>query len=186
MRPIAVNMLPSTRRRLRLSHPWRRAAASYLGQGNIACYRGPELYDDQSPEVRRLWTLWVTHYKRFRSILSADSVHVRRPSGGGVEATLHVNASAATAEPRGFLNIFNPMDIAVSTRIDLPVYYAGLRRAAAVHMMWGGSLLAPEKWPVPHDSILSVRDDFTVRVSVEMAPRSFVWAAVYSATQLTA
>jgi hypothetical protein len=46
------------------------ALASLLGQGNIPCYRGPEMYDDGSPQAKQLWKLWTAHYKRYRSILS--------------------------------------------------------------------------------------------------------------------
>ena len=46
------------------------ALASLLGQGNIPCYRGPEMYDDGSLQAKQLWKLWTAHYKRYRSILS--------------------------------------------------------------------------------------------------------------------
>lgn len=154
------------------------ALASYLGQGNVACYRGPQLYDAASLDVKRLWGLWVAHYKRHRSILMADMVHVRRPSGSDVEVSLHVNASARAGEASAFANLFNPTDLNVTTTIDLPVYYAGLRRGAQAQLVWGGSLIAPAQWPVPAPSSEAVRDDFNVRITITMAPRSFLWATL--------
>ena len=43
------------------------AAASYLGQGNVACYRGPRLYDANSSEVR------AVHPRR------SDALHITTP-----------------------------------------------------------------------------------------------------------
>lgn len=37
------------------------AAASYLGQGNVPCYRGHLLFDANSTDVRRMWSLWTAH-----------------------------------------------------------------------------------------------------------------------------
>ena len=158
------------------------AIASYLGQGNIACYRGPELYD--TPRIAKMWKLWVAHYKRYRSILTADVVHVRRPSGSDLEVTLHVNASAraTTHGVPAFANFFNPTERTISSSIDLPVYYAGMRRGASIQLEWGGSLLDPDLWPIPNASVEVVRDDFNVRTNLQMAPRSFLWVALSLAT----
>ena len=160
-------------------HTLEEAAASYLGQGNVACYRGSELYDDASPGVARMWKLWVAHYKAFRRILSSETVHVRRPSGSAISTTLHVNASAAPGEPCAFANLFNPTDRVLTTTLDLPVYYAGLAPGATVRLSWGGSLVNPTQWPVPQPSTETVRQDYTVRLAqLEMQPRSFLWAAL--------
>jgi hypothetical protein len=155
------------------------ALASYLGQGNVACYRGPYLYDKDSPRIRQLWQLWVSHYKRFRQILMADVIHIRRPTGSGIEASLHVNASASAAGGLpAFANLFNPTARSITATIDLPVYYAGLGRGASVQLIWGGSLIEPALWPVPNASTALVRDDFSVRTTVHMKPHSFLWASL--------
>ena len=46
-------------------HTLELAAASFLGQGNIAAYRGPNLFDAKSTQVRRMWQLWTAHYKKY-------------------------------------------------------------------------------------------------------------------------
>ena len=152
------------------------AAASYLGQGNVPCYRGPELFDANATQVPQMWTLWTAHYKKYRSILSSDPVHVTRPgqNGGALEATLHVNATSHEA----FVNLFNAAPHAVAKPIRLPVYYAGLARGATVRLVWGGSLLQPAAWPLPTTATATVEDDYTLRLTVSMAPRSFLWAAI--------
>ena len=155
------------------------ALASLLGQGNAPTYRGPEMYDDASPRAKRLWAVWVAHYKRYRSILSSDVIHISRPTGRGVEATLHVNASAGAAgEPLAFLNLFNPTDAARVAALRLPLYYAAALPASRLVVQWGGSLLAPHKWPVPPPSSATVLADYSVPIDVTLAPHSFLWAAI--------
>ena len=112
------------------------AAASYLGQGNVPCYRGQLLFDAGSTtsKVRQMWSLWTAHYKRYRSILMSDAVHVTRPgqNGGAIETTLHVNASAKAAFP----NFFWPSPHAVTKPVRLPMYYANVQRGATVKLEW--------------------------------------------------
>ena len=91
---------------------------------------------------------------------------------------MHVNASAPSPEPRAFGNFFNPSTRTLTSTIDLPVYYAGLRRGSKVKLSWGGSLLKPSQWPQPPDSTQRVREDDSLRVTLEMAPRSFLWAVL--------
>jgi hypothetical protein len=127
-----------------------------------------------------MWALWTAHYKKYRPILMADSVHVTRPgqNGRAIEATLHV-------EPRsraGFANLFNPKPRAVTKPIRLPMYYAGLGRGETVQLTWGGSLVNPGAWPVPTGTTATVEDDYTLRITVAMAPHSFLWLSIESAT----
>jgi hypothetical protein len=154
------------------------AAASYLGQGNIPCYRGGALFGHNT-ELKRMWTLWVAHYKSHRPILMADMVHVRRPSGTGFEFVLHVNASASASSEIAFGSLFNPTAAAspaTPTALVVPLYYANVRPNDRVRLSWGGSLIKPGQWPVPTNSVLSVGADYSVRLpSFSMAPRSFLW-----------
>jgi hypothetical protein len=155
------------------------ALASLLGQGNVPTYRGPEMYDDDSPQAKRLWTLWVAHYKSYRSILSSDVIHISRPTGRGIEAALHVNASVGAAgEPIAFLNLFNPTAAPRVATLRLPLYYAAALPASRLDVRWGGSLLDPAKWPVPPPSSAIVLADYSVPIEVTLAPHSFLWAAL--------
>ena len=148
----------------------------------VACYRGPELYD--SPHIQNIWTKWAAHYKHYRPILMADPVHVKRPTGNDYELTLSVRApnqgAAAAAGPAAFGNLFNPTSrsIAIKT-LTLPLYYAGVGVGSEVYLSWGGSLIDPSKWAVPGNSTATVLADHTVRLTgVTMAPKSFLWCVV--------
>ena len=47
-----------------------------IGAGVAACYRGYRLYDTN--ETKALVTKWVSFYKKYRSILIRDIIHVRK------------------------------------------------------------------------------------------------------------
>ncbi|MBL8843239.1 MAG: alpha-galactosidase [Planctomycetes bacterium] len=108
--------------------------ASTLGAGVQACWRGPRLYD--SDATRELVTRWVTWFKAHRPILESDLIHVRRPDGRDVDVQLHVNPRL---EERALAVFFNPLDVAVTREITLPLWYSGLRGAARIERSDGSS-----------------------------------------------
>ena len=85
------------------------ALASYLGQGNVPCYRGPELYSAYSAVVLApVWSIWVAHYKKYRHILMRDVVHVRRPSGDNFEAVMHPSSRDQQVEFTWGVSLVHP------------------------------------------------------------------------------
>lgn len=60
------------------------------------------------------------------------------------------------------------------------MYYAGLSRGAAVRLRWGGSLVRPGAWAVPTVATAVVEEDYTVRLTLPMAPESFLWLSLTS------
>jgi hypothetical protein len=55
-----------------IEYEW--ALAQYLGAGVAACYRGYRLYDTEA--TKALVAKWVSFYKKYRSILIRDIIHV--------------------------------------------------------------------------------------------------------------
>ena len=98
-------------------------------------------------------------------------------SGSAIEATVHVDATARDA-PVAFINLFNPTRGNLTTKLHIPLYYAGLSSGDHVEIRWGGSLVHPAAWPVPPVHVAKVLADFSARVHVAMAPRSFLWAPI--------
>ncbi len=96
--------------------------ANLFGAGVQACYRGPQLYD--SPEVKDLVAKWVTFYKKHRRILDGDIIHVRRPDGRDYDAILHVDPMGIE---KGLLMVYNPLNVPITQKINIPVYYTGLK-----------------------------------------------------------
>lgn len=61
------------------------------GSGVQACYRGLRLYDTGTTRV--LVAGQIAHYKKYRDILNADIIHLRRPDGRDWDGILHANGS---------------------------------------------------------------------------------------------
>ena len=58
------------------------ALAQYLGAGTAACYRGGQLWDNETKagqEIKGVLKKWVSFYKDHRATLTQPVVHLRRP-----------------------------------------------------------------------------------------------------------
>lgn len=101
--------------------------ANLFGAGVQACYRGPQLYD--APETEALVKKWVTFYKKHRTVLDGDIIHIRRADGRDYDAILHVDPMG---EEKGLLMVYNPLSEPIIRHISIPVYYTGLKNKAIV------------------------------------------------------
>ena len=99
----------------------------YYGAGVQACYRGPRLYDTDSTLslVRRV----IGWYKKYRTILNADIIHLRRADGRDWDGFLHVDPRG---KEKGMLMVFNPLREPIERTIDVPLYFAGMSGIASV------------------------------------------------------
>ena len=66
----------------------------YYGAGVQACYRGPRLYDTDS--TRKVVSETIAWYKKYREILNADIIHLRRADGRDWDGIMHVNPHGKT------------------------------------------------------------------------------------------
>ncbi len=101
--------------------------ANLFGAGVQACYRGPQLYD--SPQTKELVKKWVAFYKKHRSVLDGDIIHIRRPDGRDYDAILHVDPAGIE---RGLLMVYNPLNKAITRTLNVPVYYTGIKEKVSV------------------------------------------------------
>jgi len=97
------------------------------GSGIQACYRGPRLYDTDA--TKELVIHKISHYKKYREILNADIIHLRRPDGRDWDGILHADPQQ---EIKGYAMIYNPTGETITRRITLPLYYTGLEEKATV------------------------------------------------------
>jgi hypothetical protein len=135
--------------------------AQNFGSGVIACYRGPRLFDtDRTKAVVQKWTAF---YKKYRPILDADIIHVRRPDGRDIDCMLHVNPSL---DPRALAMVYNPMNTAVTRTLTLPLYYTGLTKSCRIRKEEGP--LQPLALDANHQG----------QVSVEIGPKSATWFVI--------
>ncbi|OOG18871.1 alpha-galactosidase [Sphingobacterium sp. CZ-UAM] len=100
----------------------------YYGAGVQACYRGPRLYDTE--QTKQTVIEVIQWYKKYRNILNADLIHLRRADGRDWDGFLHVNASEKGIKGLGML--FNPLKTAITRTIELPLYYTGLTGQAKI------------------------------------------------------
>ena len=99
----------------------------YYGAGVQACYRGPRLYDTTTTQA--LVTNTVSWYKKYRDILNAPIVHLRRADGRDWDGFMHVSP---TLKDRAFVLLFNPTDQVINRQVSIPLYYTGLGPKAFV------------------------------------------------------
>jgi hypothetical protein len=97
------------------------------GSGVQACYRGPRLYDTE--KTRDLVINQIAHYKKYREILNADIIHLRRPDGRDWDGILHVDPKL---EIKGYAMLYNPTGEEIQRSISLPLYYTGLSESATI------------------------------------------------------
>lgn len=137
---------------------YRQRLADLLGAGVQAAWRGERLYD--APETMALVREWVTWYKRHRAILEADIIHVRRADGRDIDAILHVKPEG---EEKGLLMVYNPLEKAVETELEVNLYYTGLAQEASISANDG---------PFRR---YKIGRDYTLRLPVRVAARSQAW-----------
>ena len=99
----------------------------YYGAGVQACYRGPRLYDTETTRLRVVKV--IDWYKKYRNILNADIVHLRRADGRDWDGWLHVNPQL---KEKGLLMLFNPTQKTINKTIKIPLYYTGLTKTARI------------------------------------------------------
>ena len=67
------------------------ALSQYMGAGCGMTYRGDRLYDQKGDASYSMVKKKVQWFKKYRQILISDIVHIKRPTGQGIDAFLHVN-----------------------------------------------------------------------------------------------
>lgn len=97
------------------------------GAGIQACYRGPRLYD--TTKTKEMVTDVIAWYKKYRTILNSDIIHLRKPDGKDWDGFLHVNPKENN---KGMALFFNPTDKVMTRTVKLPLYYTGLTKEALI------------------------------------------------------
>jgi hypothetical protein len=135
--------------------------AMYFGTGVSPCYRGYRLYNELVPASKALVKKWTAFNQRYRVVLHADIIHLKRADGNTM---LHVQPATAKSKERALLMVFNQHpQIGVNASVRVPLYYAGLSSTTNVTRDDGSSLVLP------------LARDWTVQLPLVMEPHSFAW-----------
>jgi hypothetical protein len=133
----------------------------YYGSGVQACYRGPRLYDTEQTKQTVIGVIgW---YKKYRDILNADIIHLRRPDGRDWDGILHVNPGLKT---KGMVMLYNPTEKAITRRIKLPFYYTGLTSIAKISEQGG-----PYK-------VYKLNRDYSVDLTFTIPANEYTWLTI--------
>jgi hypothetical protein len=130
----------------------------YYGAGVQACYRGPRLYDTE--QTRQTVIKVINWYKKYRDILNADLIHLRRADGRDWDGWLHV---APGLKQKGLMMLFNPTGAEIRKVIDVPLYYTGMTSTVKIR----------EKEGVVQT--LALDRNYTVKLPVVLKPYSYSW-----------
>lgn len=133
----------------------------YYGSGIQACYRGPRLYDTE--ETKTVVKDMINWYKKYRNILNADVIHLRRADGRDWDGILHADPQG---KEKGFLILYNPLKTAITRTIRVPLYYTGLTTTAR--------LLANGVTP----KVYTLNRQFEAEMTVTLPPESYNWWVV--------
>lgn len=133
----------------------------YYGAGVQACYRGPQLYDTDRTKV--LVQKTINWYKKYREVLNADMIQLRRADGRDWDGFLHVAPHLAQ---KGLAMLYNPTSETIERTITLPLYYTGLSKQARVR----------EKEGVAKTYTLS--RDYSIQVKVKIPAEGYTWLVI--------
>lgn len=131
------------------------------GAGVQACYRGPRLYD--TPEVKQAVQEVVGWYKKYRTILNSDIIHLRRPDARDWDGLMHVNPDG---KEKALALLYNPTSQEMVRTIRLPLYYTGLTSTARIREQEG----APRTF--------SLDRDYGVTLTVTLPAGGYTWYVV--------
>ena len=98
-----------------------------FGFGAQAAYRGKRLFD--APETETMVKETVDWFRRYRTILESDVIHVRRADGQHLDAIIHVNPAGPI---RAMALAWNPGEKDVEETLTLPLYHTGLTTTARI------------------------------------------------------
>ena len=133
----------------------------YYGAGVQACYRGPRLYDTEATKQTVIKV--INWYKKYRNILNADIIHLRRADGRDWDGWMHVNSGL---KQKGLIMIFNPLKEKITRTIKVPLYYTGLKNTASVKI--------EESKPFT----LKLNENQEIELNVTIDAESYTWITI--------
>ncbi len=133
----------------------------YYGAGIQACYRGPRLYDTE--ETMNTVIEVIGWYKKYRNILNADIIHLRRADGRDWDGILHADPAL---KEKGLMMLYNPLKEKITRTIKLPLYYTGLKSAAKVSEKGGPS------------KSYKLGRDYSIDFTFTLEPESYSWYVI--------
>lgn len=140
---------------------YRQHMVQNYGAGIQACYRGPRLYDTEA--TKNMVCDVIDWYKKYRTILNSDIIHLRQPDGRDWDGFMHVNPDGSE---KALAIFFNPTDQPMRRTVKLPLYYTGLTSKASIRKEEGKT------------RTYKLNRDYTVNLTVDIPAHGYVWYVV--------
>ena len=119
------------------------------------------MYDTDATKQTVIAT--VNWYKKYRDILNADIIHLRRADGRDWDGIMHVNPQLKT---KGLLMLYNPLQEKITRTIKVPLYYTGLSTAATLHEKGGAA------------KNYTLNRNHEIDLTFTIAPESYTWFVI--------
>ena len=132
------------------------------GMGVQACYRGPRLYDTEKTKSTVIEV--VDWYKKYRHILNAPIMHLKRANGREIDGVMHVDPNL---NEKGLAMFFNPTNETLSQTIKLPLYYTGHSSEVSIKEKEGKRIS------------YKLARDYSVELKVEIPANGSTWFVIY-------
>jgi len=129
--------------------------------GVQACYRGPRLYD--TDETRKIVIEIISWYKKYRTILNNDIIHLRKPDARDWDGIMHVDPAG---KEKGLAVFYNPTDQEMTRNIELPLYYTGLTKTANIREQEGKA------------DNYTISPNHTVQLTVKIPAKGYTWYVI--------
>jgi hypothetical protein len=133
----------------------------YYGAGIQACYRGPRLYDTEA--TKNMVIEVIDWYKKYRSILNADIIRLRRADGKDWDGWMHVDPKG---KEKALIMLFNPSAEPMKKELALPLYYTGLSDTAQIRVGEGKS------------QTVRLERNYDAKVTVDIPAGGYTWLVV--------
>ena len=140
---------------------YERMMESNLALGVQACYRGPRLFDTE--RTKAMVKSKVDWFKAHRDILESDLIHGHRADARDLDWMLHVNPKL---KEKGMLVVFNPLNVAVTKKLRVNLYYTGLTTSARLREKGGAA------------KRFKLARDYTVELPVTVPAQGMNWFVV--------
>ena len=105
----------------------------------------------------------IDWYKKYRDLLNADIIRLRRADGRDWDGWMHVDP---TGQAKGLAMLFNPTEKTIQKTINIPFYYTGLDQVANVSM--------EGKDPKSYQ----LNRDFSIDIQIEIPAGGYTWFVV--------
>lgn len=150
---------------------WLATNLGYGVTGNFAFGAGATM-EDTAPLQK-----WLAWFKRYRSILTSNIVHLRYPDGMSIDAIMHVNRRS---NPPGFLLAFNPTGYKLRQSLIIPAkYVAGEQGVRLVGDAGAIELDTRREGVSPGILEGNLQPGPAIVLELELDPREIAWYEVW-------